>query len=185
MATSLKVLAERVVDHSQFNAPSGITYSVHNKKVYVADTENHRIQILTPDLRFISVLGKEGGGKGQFSWPCGVVTDNTGKLYVADSKNSRVQVFTAQGRFFGMFGKKGAGRGELDWPWGVGVDGRRGLVYVSEFSNHRVSVFTSEGKFVTSFGGKGWGPGQTESPHGLAVDDCGVVYVCSHDVHLF
>ena len=40
-------------------------------KVYVTDTDNHRILVLNPDLTFSSTFGKRGSGKGQFDDPCG------------------------------------------------------------------------------------------------------------------
>ena len=157
----------------QFSFPCGIAYSASNKKVYVADTGNNRIQILNSDLQF----GRRSTGKGLFHTFCGVAIDSTGTVYVADAINHRIQVLTADGKFLRLFGRRGAGRGELDLPYGIAVDAS-GLVYVSELNNNRVSVFTSEGGFVTSFGRRGSGPGQFNDPRGLAVDSSGVVYVC-------
>ncbi len=156
--------------------PSDIAYSASSKKVYVADTYNHCVEVLNYDLSFSSKFGSEGSGEGQFNNPYGVATDNTGRVYVADSWNNRIQVFTADGKFLRMFGRQSARR-VLDFPYGVAVDAS-GLVYVSEYKSDCVSVFTSEGGFVTSFGSSGNEPGQFYRPRGLAVDDNGVVYVC-------
>ena len=164
----------------QFDSPCGIAYSASNNKVYVADRNNDRIQVLNSDLTFFSQFGRCGSGKGHLRYPCGVAADSTGKVYVADSGNHRIQVFTAGGKFLRMFGRQGAGREELDWPHGVAVDAS-GLVYVCEYANERISVFTSEGGFVTAFGKKGGEPGQFKHPRGLAVDSNGVVYVCDSE----
>ena len=161
----------------QFNHPNDIVLNAANKKVYVTDCENHRVQVLNSDLTFSSSFWKPGSGKGQFAYPYGIACDSTGKVYVADCGNHRVQVFTAEGKFLKMFGRRGAGRGELSEPEGVAIDSND-MVYVSEWGNHRVSVFTSEGVFVTSFGSLGEGPGQFKGPRGVAVDNSGVVYVC-------
>ena len=164
----------------QFSHPTDIAFNTSNNRVYVMDNGNHRVQVLNSDLTFSSTFGKQGNGKGQFSFPWGIACDSTGKVYVADTLNYRIQVFTAEGKFLRMFGRRGQGRGELDSPWCVTVD-TSGAVYVSEAGNHRVSVFTSEGQFVTSFGRRGEGPGEFSHPRGLAVDNSGVVYVCDHD----
>ena len=150
-----------------------IAIAISNKKVYVADYDNHSIQFLHSNL---STFGKKGSGKGQFSHPQGIACDSTGNVYVADRDNNRIQVFTAEGKFLRMFGRFGQGKGELNWPISIAV--HDGLLYVGEGRNERVSVFTLEGQFVTLFGSKGTGPGQFGWPCGLAVDSNGVVYVC-------
>ena len=162
---------------SQFNGPRDIAFSTHNKKMYVVDNENHRIQVLNYDLTFSKVLGRKYGSKnGDLIYPRGVTCDSTGNVYVADSGNNRIQVFTASGKFLRKFGCLGKG-GELDWPVGVAVDSR-GMVFVSERDSHRVSVFTAEGQFVTSFGQHGAKPGEFDKPISLAVDDYDALYVC-------
>ena len=164
----------------QFRDHYDIAFNTSNNKVYAMDHGNYRVQVLNSDLTFSSTFGKQGCGKGQFSYPCGIACDSTGKVYVADTSNYRIQVFTAEGKFLRMFGRRGQGMGELARPWCVAVD-TSGMVYVSDGSNHRVSVFTSEGQFVTSFGRKGEGPGEFKRPCGIAVNNNGVVYVCDNN----
>ena len=160
----------------QFKYPCAIALNTYNNKVYVADTINHRIQVLNSDLTFSSTFGKYGSGKGQFDSPHGVSCDYSGKVYVADSWNNRIQVFTAEGKFVRMFGKYGDGRGELNSPTSTAI--ANDVLYVCEKTNHRISVFTLVGRLVTSFGGEWEGPGSFNYPYGLAVDNSGVVYVC-------
>ena len=161
----------------EFQNPRGIGIHLSNRKVYVADYGNHRIQILNPDLTFSSSFGSRGMDNGQFQYPLDVAFDSTGNVYVADGENNRTQVFTAEGKFIRKFGKKGGGNGELNFPSSISID-TNNVVYVAELYNRRVSVFTSEGKFLTSFGTKGSGPGQFSLPRGISVDKNGVVYVC-------
>ncbi len=159
----------------QFNYPCGLTFNATNDKVYVADTNNHRVQVLNSDLNLFSSFGeKEGSGEGQFNHPQDVACDSTGKVYVADRNNNRIQVFTADGKFLRMFG-----RGKLYLPISIAVD-TSDRVYVGDY-NHHISVFTSEGQFLTLFGNMGEGPGEFRYPRGLAVDVSGVVYVCDGD----
>ena len=161
----------------QFYSP--IDIAISNNKVYVADSNYHRIQVLHSDLSLFTTFGRHGSGKGQFECPQGIACDSTGNVYVADhdNDNNRIQVFTAEGKFLRMFGTRGQGKGELNMPIGIAV--HDGLLYVGEGENSRVSVFTLEGQFVTSFGSKGAGPEQFSFPCGLAVDSCNeVVYVC-------
>ena len=158
----------------QFNGPIFTTTNATNNKLYVADSRNHRIQVLNSDLTFSTTFGKQGQDKGQFSYPSGITCDSAGNVYVAEFANHRVQVFTAEGKFLRMFGKHGRGKGQLDSPIGIALDPSSEHIYISDHENHRISVFTCEGQFVTSFGADVEG----FHPHGLAVDNCGVVYVC-------
>jgi tripartite motif-containing protein 2/3/tripartite motif-containing protein 71 len=167
----------------QFDRPMGSAFNTHNKKVYVVDNSNHRIQVLNSDLTLSCVSGGELSSKnGLFSYPWGVACDSTGNVYVADSGNHRIQVFTADMKFLRKFGCHGEDDGELDWPTGVAVDSR-GMVFISENGNCRVSVFTTQGRFVASFGKRGENLGEFQHPTSLTVDDCGVLYVCDigHD----
>ena len=171
----------------EFSTPLGIAIHPLNKKVYIIECGNHRIQILNSDLTFSSSLGSLGGGNGQFWNPWDVACDSTGNVYVADARNHRIQVFTAEGEYLRIIGKQGSGNGELNWPSGIAIDSDN-VVYVAEGDNHRVSVFTCEGKFLTSFGSGGSGPGQFNSPRGIAIDKNGVVYVTdfrNNRVHFF
>ena len=157
----------------EFESSMGVAIHPHNKKVYIADNRNHRIQILNPDLTFSSSFGSYGRDNGQFGYPLDVAFDSTGNVYVADSANSQIQVFTATAKFLRKFRK---GNGELNWPASISIDGDN-VVYVTEGYKHCVSVFTCEGKFLKSFGTKGSGPGQFNYPRVIAVDKNGVVYV--------
>ena len=160
-----------------FNVPIGIAIHPFNKKVYIADQYNHRIQILNSDMTFSSSFGSQGSGNGEFQNPWDVAFDSKGNVYVADSDNHRIHVFTEEGKFLTKFGKYGEGKGELNWPSSISIDNEN-VVYVTDDNNHRISVFTCEGIFLTSFGTKGNQPGQFNCPRGIAIDKNGVIYVC-------
>ena len=173
--------------HLKFSRPVGVTINRRNRKVYISDTNNHRIQILNADFSFSNSFGSHGSGDGQFTYPWDVALDCTGNVYVAVSEGHHIQVFTAEGKFLRKFGKKGSGDGELNFPTSVSVD-CDDIVYVTEYHNHRVSMFTGEGQFLRSFGTKGKGPGQFNSPRGIAVDRDGLVYVSdtgNHRIQIF
>ena len=164
----------------QFLGPQGITVNSSNKKVYVADRNNHRVQVLNSDLTFSSSFGDIGHGDKQFDEPCDVACDRSGNIYVVDHGNDRIQVFTAEEDFLRKFGGRGERKGELHAPCAVAVDAND-RVYVTEQRNHRVSVFTCEGHSL--FGRQGVGKGEFNKPAGIAVDDDGVLYVCDYGNH--
>ena len=61
--------------------------------LYVADTDNHRIQKFTSDGVFVSLWGTEGAGDGDFREPRGVAVASDGSVYVSDIGNNRIQKF--------------------------------------------------------------------------------------------
>ena len=176
----MTVVGKRGNKPLEFDKPRGVVIHPLNKKIYVTDLYNHRLQILNPDLTFFNSFGQYGIDDGQFQYPSDVACDSTGNVYVADEGNNRVQVFTAEGVYLKKFGQQGIGHGKLRSPTGVCIDNVN-VLYISEWGNDRVSVFTCEGKFLTSFGSKGSGPGQFNRPHGITVDKDGNIYVSDTD----
>jgi tripartite motif-containing protein 2/3/tripartite motif-containing protein 71 len=172
IVTCPQLLGESQLD---FNNPLGIAFNHKNYRVYVTDSYNHQIKVLSTNLTLHKAFGKNGSLKGEFKYPWGISCDGSGKVYVADSENDRIQIFSAEGRFIRMLGKSGEKPGELRWPLGITVDSATNLVYIGESGNHRVSVFGANGQFIRCFG-------EVRSPRGVAIDrNTGVVYVCDYD----
>ncbi len=107
--------------------------------LYVADTNNHRIQILTAEGKFLRMFGKYGQGRGELDQPMSIAIDTSDRVYVGDY-NNRISVFTSEGEFLTSFGQKGEGPGEFNQPRGLAVDAS-GLVYVCDTNNNRIQVF--------------------------------------------
>ena len=161
----------------QFRDPVGVAVGT-NRRFYICERENHRIQVLSQDLSFHKVIGKRGNGDCEFNSPSDIVADGRGFLYVADCWNHRIQVLNEDGVFIREFGYKGSSPGELNWPSHISVDADEALVMVTEVRNHRVSVFQTNGQFVKCFGRKGPGLGQLYKPRGIAMDFNKMIYVC-------
>ena len=67
--------------------------------VYVADTDNNRIQVFTAKGGFLRKWGSAGGGDGQFAGADDVSIAPDGTVWVADRGNGRYQLFTSNGAF--------------------------------------------------------------------------------------
>ena len=173
----LRKVGEQGSGHLQFQYPVGIAVHSLTRKVYITEFNNHRVQVLNPDLTYSSTFGTNGSNNGEFNHPRHISTDRDGNVYVADRNNHRIQVFTGDGVYLRQFRKKGVGKGELNFPAGIAVDSNN-LVYVSERENHRISIFSLDGKFIKCFGEEGNGLAQFSSPYGLALDKNGALYVC-------
>ena len=149
----------------QFNLPMWVSVHPQSNKVYVSDSDNHRVQILNTNLTFYRTFGRKGKGNGEFDRPSAICFDSTGNVYVGDSVNHRIQVFTADGKYLRQFRN---GSGELNYPLGLAIDSN-GLVYISDRLNNCIVLFTQEGDFLTSFGTKGDRPGQFDKPMQVAI----------------
>jgi hypothetical protein len=63
-------------------------------KVYVSDTGNGRVQVFTPQGRFVRQFGSYGSGKDQFLRPADLVVDTAGNVYVADDQAGTLAKFS-------------------------------------------------------------------------------------------
>ncbi|MBN1668155.1 MAG: hypothetical protein JW862_13775, partial [Anaerolineales bacterium] len=154
--------------------------------IYVADTNNHRIQHLSPDGQVLHTWGsfadglsmENGAPSGSFYEPWSLAIAPDGSVFVADTWNHRIQKFSADGTFIAQWGVFGqAETGSAFWgPRDIAI-GPQGRVYVTDTGNKRIAVFDQDGNFITQFGEAGLLPGQLDEPVGLAVDAAGRVYV--------
>ncbi|MDE1770117.1 MAG: 6-bladed beta-propeller [Thaumarchaeota archaeon] len=88
----LNVYGSIGAEEGRFNNPSAIATDSRDN-IYVADTDNHRIQKFDSDGNFILSWGTEGLGVGQFEQPVGLAIDSADNIYVVDKKNNNLQKF--------------------------------------------------------------------------------------------
>lgn len=169
----------------QFNSPRGVTIAPDGT-VFVADSNNHRIQHFADDGTFLDEWGTfadlsqgEAPG-GTFFEPWGVGVSPDGRfVYVTDTWNHRIQKFTATGVFVTMWGTFGQDTGDFAmWgPRDILVDAN-GNVLVMDTGNKRIKVYDANGAFISQYGEFGLGVGQFDEPVGLALDpELGQLYV--------
>ncbi len=167
----------------QFQRPRDVAVAPDGT-LYVADTENHRIQHLTSNGLVLQMWGAFGdvavgnAPAGTFNQPWGIAVGPDGSVYVADTWNHRIQKFDPQGNIIRMWGYFGQAEApEAFWgPRDIAVDAS-GQVYITDTGNKRVVVFSADGEFIAQFGEVGMGLGQLDEPVGIAVDLDGLVYV--------
>lgn len=160
----------------QFDTPYGVCAD-KSDNIYVADSNNNRIQVIRPNGQFVRKFGETGFGHLEFNIPVGVAVDPTSKLlFVADMDNHRIQIFNPDGSYHGVLGSNGKRQGQFGKPSGIAIDAYGNLV-VSEIENNRIQIVKPNGTFVHMFGSFGAGDGELNGPHDVAVDRTGNIIV--------
>ena len=183
---------------AQFSTPSAIARAADGR-LFVADTANHRIRVISADGATVSTYAGDGvsafadgsTSTARFSQPRGVAVAADGRLFVADTANHRIRVISADGATVSTY----AGDDAADFadgstttarfatPRGVALaaDGR---LFVADSSNDRIRVISADGATVSTYAGSGFGfaNGSTSTarfiePQGVAVAADGRVFV--------
>ena len=157
----------------QFSFPSGI--SIKGDVLYVADTDNHRVQKLTSSGKFLHKFGQQGSDQGQFNRPVAVIIDANNKLIVSDFNNHRLQIFNENGGWLLTMDGKGSGSHSFQSPWGLALD-PQGNIHVAAEGSNTIKVFTKEGVYVRMYG-------DPYPPSGIAIDDEGYSLVSEYRGH--
>lgn len=86
----------------EFQRPNGICVDSRGR-VIVSDSLNHRVKILSPDLKNVILTIKSDRTQhresGKFSYPYGVACDKEDNIYVVDTNKKRLVQLNKDGRF--------------------------------------------------------------------------------------
>ena len=154
---------------ARFSQPRGVAVAADGR-VFVADTVNHRIRVISADGATVSTYAGSGDfgfadgstSTARFSLPSGVAVAADGRLFVAAAGNQRIRVISADGATVSTYaGSGGSGfangstsTARFSSPSGVAVttDGR---VFVADSFNHRIRVISADGATVSTYAGDG------------------------------
>jgi DNA-binding beta-propeller fold protein YncE len=149
--------------------------AVDSTYVYVADSENNRIQKFTKAGVFQGWWGKDsvvgkgwhapgtalnptyGSGTGEFYWPIGITVDAAGNVYVTEQLNGRIQKFTAGGAYVSTINWAGM---KVSWDQESHLYAVHGIGF---------AMFDPSGTYQGQFGVGGTGNGQFASASGVCV----------------
>jgi trimeric autotransporter adhesin len=190
--------------------PHGVTVDVSGN-IYIADTFNHRIRMVTKSTGIISTVAGTGygyRGDGGLATSAalkdtrGVAVDASGNIYIADTYNNRIRMVTkstgiistvAGNGFHGYSGDGGLATSvALKYPYGVTVDGS-GNIYIADSRNNRIRMVTKSTGIISTVAGDGSnsysGDGGLATsaklayPYGVAIDASGNIYIADTGNH--
>lgn len=186
---------------AEFTSPTGIVVDA-NDNIYVVDTGNHRIRMITADGEVKTLagggatawgLGGYADGKGdaaRFNAPYGVAISQDGDLYVTDTENNRIRKVTLDGVVTTVagVGVDGAADGpgnqaQFNSPRGIVVD-TLGNIFIADALNNRIRKIDTKGVVSTFVGdgaaGREDGEGRNARfnvPSGMTIDKENSLYV--------
>jgi DNA-binding beta-propeller fold protein YncE len=170
----IRTIGQRGSANAEFLNPVGLCTDSAGR-VYVADKDNQRVQVFSPDGQFDFSFAIKDNGKPVDPVDVAVSRDNK-RVYVTGNNNHKVMVYSSTGRPLDKWGGEGVNKGEFRYPATLAV-ASNGRVYVVDVFNTRVQVFNATGKFALQFSGWGVLPGQVVRPKGVALDRRGRIYV--------
>ena len=108
--------------------------------VYVADFDNHRIQVFTAEGQYLRQFGGEGSGDGELN-PTGICIDREDVVYVTTWDKNQVSLFNCDGApVRPPLGSRGSELGQFLTPCGIALD-KEENIYVADLYNNCIQKF--------------------------------------------
>ena len=128
-------------ENGAFNWPRGVAVDPATNRIWIADTKQSQLQILSGDCSFVAKMPATAASTDRFNWPHALaIRASDGTVWVADSKNNRIKVYDADTRaLILIYGGKGSGIGQFLQPRGISFDPADPThVLVADTNNNRI-----------------------------------------------
>ena len=161
---------------TQFICPHGIDVSDRNHNIYVCDYYNNRVQILTEELKYHSMLGI-----GLFTNPRDIKVTRD-RVLVLDESDPCMFIFNSEHLLINRIITRGSGK-QTNNPYSFDID-RDYNIMMSDYNNDCLYVFSKDGEQIHKFGKQGQGIGEFSNPYGIVLDNTGrIIVVCKKDTN--
>jgi DNA-binding beta-propeller fold protein YncE len=176
----------------QFNWPRGVAVDPVTGDLWVADTKQNQLQVLTHNCQGVGFLkdGPAGSGARAFNWPYDIAIRREGLerfAFVVDTYNHRIKAYDVGRATWPIdnkgplpkhvWGVEGSDRPDgFTYPSGVAI-GADGSIYVADRGNHRIVKLRYSPSAGFSRVAAYSAGGTLDGPEGIAVDSRGRMYV--------
>ena len=200
-----------LVTSSRLSDPGGVAINPVTGDLYITDTENYIIRLVTKSTGIISTIAGTGysgysgdGGsatEATFSHPFGIEVDpSTGNLYISDTFNNAIRMIAKSTGIIttiaGIGRQDYSGDGglatsaSLYYPRGMAIAAVTGDLYIADSYNSAIRMITKSTGIITTVAGTGNGfrggpatPAMLRYPIDVAIDALtGNIYICDTDV---
>ncbi len=180
--TCLTTWGTKGTEHGQFKNPYGVRLATDpvlgTQAVYVADSNNSRLQEFRTDGTFVAAVGQLGSPEepGTLFGLRRVAVAPDGDLWAADMWAWRVERWNRAASGYTYAQTIGAQPPPLtdsavfNEVRGLDFDAN-GTILAMDTINERIVRMTKQGGIIDACGERGWDPGEFNWPRGLAVDD--------------
>jgi hypothetical protein len=149
---SVRAVSGRGADHYQFDDAVDLDTRLPNT-VLIADRLNHRIEIYSRDLAYISTIYTRDNSDPirRFGYPRSVAADKAGNVFVLDGEGQRVLKFHADRtyeRTFGGYGEASRPEAMLSEPIALAIDAED-RVTVLDRAGRSLVIFDNFGTPIT------------------------------------
>jgi len=174
-----EVILTNMVDF--FRSPRGLAFD-SSRKLYIADSDHHRIVVYDTKDNTYSNVGQLGTASGEFNQPIGVALDPSDNLYITDANNHRVQRRRASSGSWTVWGgiAVGTNQGQFNGPYDIITDSKTNI-YVADLYNNRVQKRDSSTGLWMTWVTNGFPDGRVRAPAGVAIDSSNRLYVGDYD----
>jgi sugar lactone lactonase YvrE len=146
--------------------------------VYVSDSGNGRVEVFTPQGRFVRQFGSPGTGNGQFLSPFDLAVDSAGDVYVLDDGQvGVVQKFSATGKFLWRVGGAASSNPDLTGHLHLASIDPHGRLVMIDDNQGRVIYMDGDGRPVDAFDSNGGVFPAGDSGCDVTVDSAGNTYI--------
>ena len=171
-----------------FNRPRACAFDL-NGNLYVADTFNHKIKVISTSGTVSTYAGSTQGDindallASKFSNPQGLCFDLSGNLVISDTSNHKIKKTTVGNMVFTFAGSTQGGgdangtNAKFNNLKAICINSQ-GTIFIADKDNNTIRKLAPNGD-VTNYGGSG----NFYSPEGICVDTQGDIYISDTGNH--
>ena len=129
----------------ELNNPCGIAIHYKTGNVYIANTDNHRVQVFSCNGDYLFMFSEKMNG------PIGICVSQN-KVFVTQYNTHRINMYELEGKLIKSVGSYGNGEVQFNNPRCLDVSDRTNNIYVCDCDNDRIQILTEELKYHSMLG---------------------------------